>query len=677
MLNCLLPFLLDRFYSLEKMTGKILTNGVDPLDNFKKFIESGLIEEDEHKNYHNSKKASYLEANYGTLGLKEGRLDDKVSLETIQEEDKKDRVSSDDLGALTSESDSDNAGSSSESSEEPVIEYDFNINQEGQLENVESSPKPTSDEERTVSSKGDISCEETKKESNRHCSSNSVAEDALAPGSIRTNDFKKDHTHTTILTTNDSLPMSSLQVINDSLDDHKEPSTNGSSDVVFGLGYKEGGRKNLHETVQQITTSEKEQVNNSGAVSDESDMKDQRDIVAELQKIVQNDHHVQQMDRVEKIDTSSSVGLMGETSLNASAEKNCDTVAENKCNNSKVPDNNDKSCNNDPLDITSENNKSEAETTKRLEEDDSNKDGSVIGTHMNNLADATQGVTQDIDELGGSFSGNVDSGYHTGADNGYSGQTYGNNGDGPSNTKAYNSKEQSRNENSETKAGENLKNKANMSNETQTHAKSTSDQPTALNKGDASLNGVERKLLELEKSNMEQTAEISRLKGVNDLLKTKFEKLEELTGHHHDVENKMLKRNEELEKHLLGLLKSQEIIFDMKEKLNAATNDNKQLSKDYEEAVKALEAVDKLVIHVLFHFSILHKNRMSKFIVFLPIFDTPPIQLSVNPFIHLSLIFLFIHLLYLLQSSHQSIHLSFNNIIDYYIMLDKLTDWLF
>lgn len=106
---------------------------------------------------------------------------------------------------------------------------------------------------------------------------------------------------------------------------------------------------------------------------------------------------------------------------------------------------------------------------------------------------------------------------------------------------------------------------------------------------------LERKLSNLQTSNSEQTEEIHRLNEVNQALKAKFERLEQNSSYHQNIEEKMLKRNEELEKHLVGMLKSQEIIFDMKENLKVASQDNQKLTKDYKEAVKALEAVDKLV----------------------------------------------------------------------------------
>lgn len=538
------------------MNGKILVNGIDHLDNIKKITEN--------KEENNLKKANYSE-----LAENERKLDDQVNLQTIEEERKDSSESSDDelSESLSGESDSDSVDSDdalSDSSEEQGTKLDFTT-----MNQKKNAAISQNDEEKTLLQNGESPVKETHELSKNMSSHTNILASSDTSSTTGNNNTlngseKPDHTVNKGL----NKEQISLPVVIEKPSDFAELSTSGSSDIVMGTRHK-----------NRIVSLENEVLNNSGTGSDDSEVKDQTDLLAELQKIVQDEEQLQQSSIKER-DNTNLHHLPAQLSVNASSADEWDGVWENSQSVSDISKN-------------SGGNVSNGASVGVTGEDGMSEDGgSVVHSHGNSLG--IHGDKQDTDHAIGEPSGNL-SGHLSSGDG-----TRDSGGDGHMSSYAGDESRDNDQEipasNENDKASHNLKDTTPVSNKTQSlpNKQSTEHQSTNLNNKDELLENVEKKLLELEKSNTEQTSEIQRLKTVNDALKIKFEKLEESSGHHHYIKDQMLKRNEELEKHLLGVLKSQEIIFDMKEKLKAATSDNEKLTKDYQEAVKALEAVDKL-----------------------------------------------------------------------------------
>lgn len=341
-----------------------------------------------------------------------------------------------------------------------------------------------------------------------------------------------------------------------------ETSTSGSSDVVLGTVSKKGDRKNDPSNTVQINSLEKGEMNNSGAISDDSDLKDQTEMLAELQKLVQDDGHLQQSSNTKKAGEAKYPSFQSQSlASNTSANMKWEHVLQGSSQN--IP-----------------------EVSRNSGKNDLPKgQNGSNGSHENKLTGSYHGDSHGTDQVCTSNASNNGHGDQGSSRHGNTGNNISTN----ITAKRTVEFEKPRNMESEVKSLSNIESGRNISNE----ISRPNPESTVV---DSSIKHVEEKLVELEESNKEQTADIKRLKTENDFLKTSFHKLEESSEHYHDVEGRMiLKRNEELEKHLLGILKSQEIIFDLKEKLNATTNDNMKLSKDYQEAIKALEAVDKMV----------------------------------------------------------------------------------
>ena len=358
-----------------------------------------------------------------------------------------------------------------------------------------------------------------------------------------------------------------------------ETSMSGSSDVVLGAVSKKEDRKNDPRNTVEINSSEKGEMNNSGAITDDSDLKDQTEILAELQKIVQDDEHLEQSNTKKAGEVKYPSFQSQSFASNTSANKELDHGLQGSSQNyPEVSRDSDKFSSSVPLELSGKNDMPKGQN-------DSN------GSHGNKLTDSYHGDTHATDQVG---TNNASNNGHDGQGSSCHGNYTGNNISTGTAAKRTVGLEQPRNMDSEVKSLSNLENGTNSLNETPR----SNPESTVV---DSTLKHVEEKLVELEESNKEQTSEIKRLKSENDILKTSFHKLEKSSEYYHDVEGRMLlKRNEELEKHLLGILKSQEIIFDLKEKLNATTNNNMKLSKDYQEAIKALEAVDKMVCSISF-----------------------------------------------------------------------------
>ena len=353
-----------------------------------------------------------------------------------------------------------------------------------------------------------------------------------------------------------------------------ETSTSRSSDVVLGMVSKKGD--DPCNTVE-INSSEKGEMNNSGAISDDSDLKDQTEMLAELQKIVQDDEHLQQSNK-KKAGEVKYPSFQSQISIsNTSANKKLDHGLQGSSQNypEVSRDSDIKFSSSVSLELSGKNDMPKGQN-----------DSNGIGSHGNKLTDSYHGDTHATAQVD---TNNASNNGHDGQGSSRHGNYTGNNISTGSTAKRTVELEQPRNRDSEVKSLSNLENGTNSLNE----IPRPNPESTVVN---STLKHVEEKLVELEESNKEQTSEIKRLKSENDILKTSFHKLEKSSEHYHDDEGRMLlKRNEELEKHLLGVLKSQEIIFDLKEKLNATTSNNMKLSKDYQEAIKALEAVDKMV----------------------------------------------------------------------------------
>ncbi|XP_028392352.1 desmoplakin-like [Dendronephthya gigantea] len=519
---------------VKTMNGTVLTNHVNHLDNFKK-LEENLITSEKVKDSSKDNAGATLHEK------------DKKKLGMIQEEAKKDNDSSgEDISSLTSDTDSDSDVSLDDSTEEEVeffpAKRGSHLKQFDATQNQIHSPATSKDTASLPSNdsknSNDIivnggNTEDSIDQGNQYTGLQNKLPLKLSPLSVSGHNNGgrlKDQ----VDGTSESIPTTSSS--------YGEPSTSGSSDIII---------PSAHNPPDLI----KGNLNSSGTVSDDSDLKDHARILAELQKIVLDDElhdgHGQSND--------------GNSQINQGDENNNGAKVQNDVTKNNSHTSNQHDGNNSTMKSLLANNlgtsidgHTKAETNQN--NDDGNTDGAAnFDRDGGNVGNGTQG--------NGTSSNSI---LHGTAD-------------------------------SSKQGGDVVKNdtlhgpQTNKKPEITSASKTTPTQPANFaNQDHSGLENLERKLSNLQISNKEQTEEIRRLKDLNETLKTKFEKLEQSSSHNQNIEERMLQRNEELEKHLLGMLKSQEIIFEMKENLKAASADNAKLSNDYKEAVKALEAVDKL-----------------------------------------------------------------------------------
>ncbi len=278
------------------MNGKILTNHVDHLDNFRKLQENNMITSE---NVKNSRKN-----NHASLSSEK----DNVNLDTIQEElqdtAKNNESSGDeDVSSLTSDTESASDASLSDSSEEEIEFFPSkkssknNINDEHLEGTIGTNSSGTNSKHSTSE---DISNKDDKDAKNSHDVTknndhgtvlNGGATEArteqdspiiqppnklprklspLGTGSRKNGQNQNEQSR------ENSLSSTGLQSIPTSSNNYGEQSTGGSSDVVI---------PSAHNPPDLI----KGNLNSSGTVSDDSELKDHARILAELQKIVQDD----------------------------------------------------------------------------------------------------------------------------------------------------------------------------------------------------------------------------------------------------------------------------------------------------------------------------------------------------------------------------------------------------
>ena len=569
------------------MSGQILTNHVNHLDNFKKLQGNDLVSLENEKNTGKS-----------------GKDNDKLG--TIQEEfqdtsNNDDSSDEEDVSSLTSDSDNDSDASLSNSTEEEVEYFPakkVNNNIHSQPDSITSS-KPTSSEVSNSKNKdaknnhdvtvrnghGEVN-EDNSEKSNQVIQTPNKQPRKLAPLGVgnygnKQKPVEPDHVD------GHSMLSSGLQSIPTTSDDYDGQMASGSSDVII---------PSSHNPPDLI----KGNLNSSGTVSDDSDLKDHARILAELQKIVQDDEEHDGGKGDQSNDGTSDGHNVGEDDVNDSSQNKLIGKSDGGSGGMVTSTGDHNELNGDlphTSGVTTTNN-----GTKSGFHSDHEHDGHHVG-HAD-ISSASLDGTHSKTNHGKDNQSKLN---HDGAmkdgtklDGKNSEDTVLNGHVNNSGSTSKNDQQKSDGEVSGIQTSTNIKAKA-SNNQPKTpdspnaSFQTPSPQPTNFTVPDHTLENLERKLSNLQISNTEQTAEIGRLKALNKSLKEKFEKLEQTSSYHQNIEERMLQRNEELEKHLLGMLKSQEIIFDMKENLKATSADNKKLTKDYKEAVKALEAVDKLV----------------------------------------------------------------------------------
>ena len=593
------------------MNGRILTNHVNHLDNFKKLEENVITAENLNTSFQDNAGATLHEK-------------DRKKLGTIEEEAqaKKDNDSSgEDMSSITSDTESDNDGSLNDSTEEEVEFFPAK-----EASNFEQFHRTQTHIHPPVTSKDIVSLPNNDPRNSNDVVNGENTEANIDEGNQNTEVPNKLPLKLSPLLASghnnggklrDQVDGSSLSIPTTS-NSYGEQSTSGSSDIIIAPA---------HNPPDLI----KGNLNSSGTVSDDSDLRDHARIFAELQKIVQDDElhdgHGQSNDgdglsnegdsqrsQVRKLESEvkivgSNDGRFNSQGISEGGEHNNGAnvqidIIKNGFQTSTQHD--DDSTMRSHLDNsgtkmdtgTSIDGHSKGETYQK--NDDKNTDGAITchddgrnldnGTHCGESSHSTtlHGPADIINPRGEVVNNNQ----HDTKSN-----------DGTFDGSDFSRKNDILQQPPTDKKPEvtlipktTLNSQHEILNSSTTNFQATPAQPANFaNQGHSGLENLERKLSNLQISNTEQTEEIRRLKALNQSLKTKFEKLEQSSSHHQNIEERILQRNEELEKHLLGMLKSQEIIFEMKENLKAASADNVKLTNDYKEAVKALEAVDKLV----------------------------------------------------------------------------------
>ena len=629
------------------MNGRIITNHVDHLDNFKKMQENSLITSENAKN---SRKSNHTSLSGGK----------DYNLGTIQEElqdinGKKDSSGDEDVSSLTSATDSDSDASLSDSSDEeveffPPKKSSDKIYDKQPKEMVPSQNGGSRDDVSTdlVAISRPLSSDDTvtRDTKNSHDVTVSNNHNTVVDGTPQAHKEQNDlniqtqnklpkklkplhiarHDSGEKQGENESLSQSGLQSVPTSTNNYSEQSTGESSDVVI---------PSAHNPPDLI----KGNLNGSGTLSDESDSKDHARILAELQKIVQDDElHESNVGGQSNFDGDTGGNDSDTGGIDHGASASTDGVAKDPSQSNELTGKNDggfnqvnTSTNDDgtlSADLKTGDTNAHSDGTKHAFDTNDHHVGKNTMEDNNTLTEVGSNVksTKNEPSVGNNSKNKHDhgvtiDGHKDGTKLQSSSQSSGtsHHGNSPNSdgtmlhshdvnnrgTTSQNGHQQfdgtQWNDTTE-KVPENMKTEgtkirsgASNSLHTTPNASNTSLQPANFANQDHNLGNLEKKLSDLEISNTEQTTEIRRLKSLNQTLKTKFEKLEQSSSYHQNIEEKMLQRNEELEKHLLGMLKSSEIIFDMKENLKTASADNEKLTKDYKEAVKALEAVDKLV----------------------------------------------------------------------------------
>ena len=622
------------------MNGRILTNHVDHLDNFKKLQENDLITSENAKNSSKNITTSLSsEKDNKKLGTIQEEVQDTNNSETSGDED---------VSSLTSDTDSDSDASLSNSSEEEVEFFPKkkssnrnNIYSEQLGETIQSQDsgalKGNSHDSGTNSNPSTsevISSSSNKGAKNIHDDTMNSDRGAAVNGKIT-----EAHTeqNSSIIQTPNKVPRKLSPL---GMESHRNGQNQKEQDQVDGNLMLNSGLQLMPSTNNygELSTSESSDVvipsaqnppdlikgnlNSSGTVSDDSDLRDHARILAELQKIVQDDEthnggHGNDggqskdgaMDGENEGGSTESVvkdssqitgghgtsngdhGTSNGDHKTGGAKANSDVTKSGFHNNHH---HNGKST---MIDGNDHQNKLGHDGTMNGYEDGAKLQTSTHGngmSHHGNNFDSKSGDGSMLQGRGGTTSKNDQQKFDDGQFDGSYVASKNDTTQGPrTNMKSKGIKTRADTSNS-------LHSTPNSSN---TSLQTPTTQPANFSNQDHSLENLERKLSNLQISNTEQTAEIRRLKALNQTLKAKFEKWEQSSGYHQNIEEKMLQRNQELEKHLLGMLKSQEIIFDMKENLKAASANNEKLTKDYKEAVKALEAVDKLVGVTMINFA--------------------------------------------------------------------------
>ena len=551
-------FPLKNAEKVKAMNGTIISNHVDQLDNFKKHQEKHTLASSENRQNSGEDK---------TARLSSGDNDEKLgTIQEVQDTTTNDSSGDEDVSSLTSDTDSDSDGSLSDSSEEQV-EF-FPAKKSGKTDNIngdqsgeilkDKSSNPGRELEPSTSQ--GISSSPNKDAKNSHDVTVNIDSGTVVNGDTITQTPNKLPRKLSPLSTaslngqkqpeqdqTDGRRMvnSGSQLIPTTSSSYDAQTTSGSSDVII---------PSAHNPPDLIRGN----LNSSGTVSDDSDLKDHARILAELQKIVQEDEaHDGEPSNGRK---SKDAGGQTESVIKDSSQTvvNCDSK--------------------------------DGDSKKDGDTKDSNGKSTING-HVDG-SKTEMGVAPDIDGKDKkSYHGTMNGHNDDGENMSHHGNSYGDESSLHGNVRdkiAKSKNDQEKLGPSQSDSHVTGKNVAKLEPSTKAKTKGTTYD-------DHSLENLERKLSNLQISNSEQTTEIRRLNSLNQTLKAKFEKLEQTSSYHQNIEEKMLQRNEELEKHLLGMLKSQEIIFDMKENLKTASADKEKLTKDYKEAVKALEAVDKLV----------------------------------------------------------------------------------
>ena len=586
---------------VKTMNGRILTNHVDQLDNFKKHQENKLVS---LENIKNSGKNE-------TISLSTENNNEKLrTIQEVQGAITNDSSGDEDASSLTSDTDSDSDGSLSDSSEEeveffPVTKSDKNnnINEETVKED---SPKLGTNTEPSTSQA--ISNSPNKDAKNSHdVTVNAVCGTTVNGDTITqtpnklprrlspmgTGSLKNGQTQNEKDQTDGRLVSNSgSQLIPTTSSSYDGQTTSGSSDVVI---------LSAHNPPDLIRGN----LNGSGTVSDDSDLKDHARILAELQKIVQDD---EAHDDERKIDghQSKDVSADGEGGRTESTMKDSSQISidggsgqmDNRTGNHGTANGDHKAGgaedhSNSYLD-GNKHHDGKSTINGHLDSGKMDTSSNLDGTNKKSYHGNDHQIKFGHDDSMNSHKDDADDTSHHANSSGDSGFLHGNVCN--KGAKSKNNQEKSGAAQSDSYVtGDDTKLEQPTKMKSEVISENPASTPTNFVNQEHSLENLERKLSNLQISNSEQTTEIRRLNTLNQTLKAKFEKLEQTSSRHQSIEEKMLQRNEELEKHLLGMLKSQEIIFDMKENLKTASADKEKLTKDYKEAVKALEAVDKLV----------------------------------------------------------------------------------
>ena len=581
------------------MNGTIVMNHVNHLDNFNKLQQNNLVATENMKNSSKS----------GDFGSSSSEKENE-KLGTIQEEANNrnsNDSSGDEVSSLTSDSDSDSDGSLSDSTEEEVEFFPTKRSSKQKLHDKTNEPNdapethdnypdpgiqktldgipgsPNNETPNTNENDVDVNnndggqSHQNTESPQQHKMPRKLSPLNTAAQNVNGHDDQRDG----------SIAQNGLQMIPTTSNDHGEQSTSGSSDIIIPTVHN-------REPPDLI----KGNLNSSGTISEDSDLKDHARILAELQKIVEDDDG----NKMNDSDTNDD-GNRKDGGTFADKNEEVQNVPESSSKNSTLSkevvvrkDDSSSQLNTNSTDHGILNGNHKLNGAKN------HSNGTETGLHGKDGKEASGGTSKLQPHQSGTTThtrSGTKSSYHENKQHSHDSMT---------NTQLVNDSARLNgtspghgntiieNDHKDKGFGDGRFDGSQQTAATSSHTnlKAATNQ-TANFTNQEHLENLERKLSNLQISNTSQTEEIQRLKALNQSLKSKFENLERSSSHHQLIEEKMLQRNEELEKHLLGMLKSQEIIFEMKENLKATSADNEKLTKDYKDALKALEAVDKLV----------------------------------------------------------------------------------